>query len=104
MAVVGTWNLENLFRPGGDFGPPDDAAYRAKLRAIARVVNTVGFDVLGVQEIGDPDALADLVDLLDGEWHTVLDAAHLPSIGDNPRAAHPVRASDHSPVLVNLAL
>jgi hypothetical protein len=26
MVVIGTWNLENLFRPGGD-GPPDQAAY-----------------------------------------------------------------------------
>jgi hypothetical protein len=21
MAIIATWNLENLFRPGGDFGP-----------------------------------------------------------------------------------
>jgi endonuclease/exonuclease/phosphatase family metal-dependent hydrolase len=85
MAVVGTWNLENLFRPGGDFGPPDDASYRAKLRTTARVVNAVGFDVLGVQEVGDPDALADLVDLLDGEWRTALsrhfDADHPIRVG-----------------------
>jgi len=30
MVVIATWNLENLFRPGGD-GPPDEAAYQAKL-------------------------------------------------------------------------
>jgi predicted extracellular nuclease len=43
-----------------------------------------------------------LLDKLGGV-HTV-DAAHLPSIGDNPREAHPVRAADRSPVLVHVAL
>ena len=28
MVVIGTWNLENLFRPGGD-GPRDQATYDA---------------------------------------------------------------------------
>ena len=26
MVAVGTWNLENLYRPGGQFGPQDQAA------------------------------------------------------------------------------
>ena len=30
MVVVGTWNLENLYRPGSQFGPTDQAAYGAK--------------------------------------------------------------------------
>ena len=29
MVVIGTWNLENLFRPGDQAGPSDDAAYKA---------------------------------------------------------------------------
>lgn len=29
-------------------------------------------DVLAVQEVGDPSALTELVDLLDGSWHTAL--------------------------------
>ncbi len=83
MAVIGTWNVENLFRPGSPFGPPDDATYRAKLAALATTINAASPDVLGVQEVGEPDALADLVDLLDGNWHVAL-SKHF-------EAAHPIR-------------
>ncbi|WP_248965060.1 endonuclease/exonuclease/phosphatase family protein [Sphaerisporangium perillae] len=72
MVVVGTWNLENLYRPGGEFGPRDEAAYQAKIAALAGTLAGIGPDVLGVQEVGDPDALADLVAALGGEWHTAL--------------------------------
>jgi endonuclease/exonuclease/phosphatase family metal-dependent hydrolase len=68
---VGTWNLENLFRPDSEFGP-DREAYRAKLTALAGTINEMSPDVLGVQEVGQPEALADLVDRLDGQWHTAL--------------------------------
>jgi endonuclease/exonuclease/phosphatase family metal-dependent hydrolase len=81
--TVGTWNLENLFRPGGKFGPPDEATYRAKLAALAVTINTTKPDVLGVQEVGDPDALADLVAILDGDWHVEL-SKHF-------EADHPIR-------------
>jgi hypothetical protein len=27
--MIGTWNLENLFRPGSEFGPKDEAAHEA---------------------------------------------------------------------------
>ena len=60
--LVGTWNLENLFRPGGAFGPHNDADYRTKLAALAATVNAAAPDVLGVQEVGSPEALADLVE------------------------------------------
>lgn len=56
--ILGTWNLENLFRPGSDDGP-DEEAYEAKLTELARVISEIGFDVLGVQEVGDPEALED---------------------------------------------
>lgn len=72
MAVIGTWNLENLYRPGGQFGPRDRAAYEAKLKSLADTVGRLGPDLLGVQEVGDPQALGDLVDALDGEWHVAL--------------------------------
>lgn len=68
MVVVGTWNLENLFRPASEFGSSDEPAYEAKLAALAGVINRLAPDVLGVQEVGDPEALADLVDRLDGDW------------------------------------
>jgi len=72
MITLGTWNLENLFRPGEAFGPKDKTVYDAKLEALAATINAASPDVLGVQEVGDPEALADLVVLLDGSWHTVL--------------------------------
>lgn len=69
MTVIGTWNLENLYRPGGQFGPRDHTAYEAKLAALAETVGRIGPDLLGVQEVGDPAALGDLADALEGEWH-----------------------------------
>ncbi|GAA1001915.1 hypothetical protein GCM10009555_107310 [Acrocarpospora macrocephala] len=72
MVVVGTWNLENLYRAGGEFGPRDEAAYEAKLKALAGTITQIGPDVLGVQEVGEPEALLDLVGLLEGEWHVEL--------------------------------
>ena len=73
MTKIGTWNLQNLFRPGGGSGSPGDQdAYRAKLAALARTITRLDADVLAVQEVGDPDALQDMVALLDGTWHTAL--------------------------------
>jgi endonuclease/exonuclease/phosphatase family protein len=72
MVVVGTWNLENLFRPGGNGAPSNDAAYQAKLDTLAAVINRLAPDVLAVQEVGDPEALADLAGKLNGSWHTEL--------------------------------
>jgi endonuclease/exonuclease/phosphatase family metal-dependent hydrolase len=70
---VGTWNLENLFRPGeGSGGPPDDATYDAKLSSLADVVDGLAVDVLAVQEVGSPAALDDLVARLEGSWHSAL--------------------------------
>ena len=59
--VVGTWNLENLFRPGSEFGPRDEATYERKLAGLAAVIDAAAPDVLAVQEVGEPEALADLV-------------------------------------------
>lgn len=74
MAVIGTWNPENLYRPGGEFGPRDADTYRAKLSALADTIDREAPDVLAVQGVGEPEALADLVALLDGEWSSVLSA------------------------------
>ncbi|MGW3141610.1 endonuclease/exonuclease/phosphatase family protein [Streptomyces sp. NPDC001139] len=70
--LLGTWTLENLFRPGDPGGPPDEATYRTKLAALAAVVTELDPALLGVQEVGDPDALQDLLDLVGGDWHTAL--------------------------------
>lgn len=70
--VDGTWNLENLYRPGGPFGPKDKAAYDTKLAALAAVITELDPALLGVQEAVEPEALDDLVGMLDGDWHVAL--------------------------------
>ena len=70
--IVATWNLENLYLPGGDFGPRDQAAYDAKLDALAATIRALAPDVLAVQEVGDPAALDDLTDRVGGDWHVAL--------------------------------
>ncbi|WP_033317958.1 endonuclease/exonuclease/phosphatase family protein [Streptomyces yerevanensis] len=70
--LLGTWNLENLYRPGGRFGPRNEAAYKAKLTALASMITDLDPTLLGVQEVGDPAALRDLADMLDGDWHIAL--------------------------------
>ncbi|MFF3941333.1 endonuclease/exonuclease/phosphatase family protein [Streptomyces phaeofaciens] len=70
--LLGTWNLENLYRPGGPYGPKDKAAYETKLAALADGIRALGPGLLGVQEVGDPEALADLVGTVGGAWHAAL--------------------------------
>src|SRR5689334_11143273 len=71
MTVIGSWNLENLFRPGGPFGPKDEATYEAKVHGLAATIRSVGVDALAVQEVGDPRALSDLVSELGTGWSAV---------------------------------
>src|SRR5262249_34295691 len=47
-----------------------DSVYREKIEGLAATINAQAPDALSVQEVGDPDALDDLVALLDGNWHT----------------------------------
>ncbi|MET7573111.1 endonuclease/exonuclease/phosphatase family protein [Streptomyces sp. NPDC005492] len=70
--LLGTWNLENLYRPGGPSGPPDKASYDTKLASLAAVITELDPVLLGVQEVGDPAALDDLTGLLGGDWHIAL--------------------------------
>ncbi|EMY35651.1 endonuclease/exonuclease/phosphatase [Arthrobacter crystallopoietes BAB-32] len=72
MPVLTTWNLENLYQPGGEFGPKTKSVYDEKLDYVAARIETIGPDVLAVQEIGDPEALDELTGRLPGTWHTVL--------------------------------
>ncbi len=66
--VVATWSLENLFRPGSDEAPGGEQAYETKLTELARVIGGIEADVVAVQEVGDPEALEDLRERLDGDW------------------------------------
>ncbi len=72
MVAVATWNLENLFRPNAQAGPSSETTYRAKLMALAGTINRLAPDVLAVQEVGDSDAVTDLLAELVGDWHAVL--------------------------------
>lgn len=72
MLTVATWNLENLFLPGTEGGPPDEATYERKLAMLAAMIERIEPDVLAVQEVGDAKALDHLRVLLAGEWQTEL--------------------------------
>lgn len=78
--LLGTWNLENLYRPGGPYGPDDEAAYASKLAALAAVITELDPGLLGVQEVGDPGALEDLAGMLGDDWHVAL-SSHADSRG-----------------------
>lgn len=113
MVTIGTWNLENLFRPKAGFGPANAQVYREKLVGLAAVINKAAPDVLGVQEVGDPKALHDLVGQLDGDWHTLVskhfDPHHpirvavlsrhplemVADVADFPTQVEPVQVSDN---------
>jgi endonuclease/exonuclease/phosphatase family metal-dependent hydrolase len=66
---VMTWNVENLFRPGAPAAPSTEQAYEAKLAGLAALISAQDPDVISLQEIGDPDALSDLIDAVGGSWH-----------------------------------
>lgn len=72
MVTIGTWNLENLFRPGDNTNSGTEKEYDIKLDALTATISDVAPDVLAVQEVGDPAALDDLASRLKGTWHTAL--------------------------------
>jgi endonuclease/exonuclease/phosphatase family metal-dependent hydrolase len=65
---VMTWNIENLFQFGNASGPETDDEYQQKLKSLAEVILTLAPDVLALQEIGSPEALTDLVALLQNNY------------------------------------
>lgn len=72
MTVVGTWNLENLFRPGTEFGPSSETIFNRKLQLLAQTIRDANVDVLGVQEVGSPAAFDALIAELGAGWTGVL--------------------------------
>ncbi len=70
--TIATWNLENLFLPGTEFGPPDDETFERKLEALAAMITRIAPDVLAVQEVGDAPALDELRMRLEGDWNVEL--------------------------------
>jgi endonuclease/exonuclease/phosphatase family metal-dependent hydrolase len=50
--IVMTWNVQNLFLPGHDAGPNDQATFEQKIDSLAAVINQVQPHVLALQEVG----------------------------------------------------
>lgn len=70
---VMTWNLENLFLPGEEGGPEDQAVIDQKLAALAATILQLSPDVLAVQEVGSEAAFEALQVGLEGNYpHTQL--------------------------------
>ncbi|HRE47462.1 MAG TPA: endonuclease/exonuclease/phosphatase family protein [Aggregatilineales bacterium] len=69
--TVMTWNVENLFLPGGDSGPADRDIYDRKMGNIVQTISGISPDVVGLQEVGDLAALNDLRDRLGGRYRFV---------------------------------
>lgn len=70
--TVTTWNLENLFRAGHEFGPRTEEEYEAKLQNLAQTIRALDPDVLAVQEVGGADPFADLAARLEERYPHVL--------------------------------
>jgi endonuclease/exonuclease/phosphatase family metal-dependent hydrolase len=67
---VMTWNVENLFQPKE---PDKQDAYERKLKSLAQIILELEPDVLALQEVGSPAALADLVAFLGDRYpHSAL--------------------------------
>jgi hypothetical protein len=67
MLTVATWNVENLFLPGGPSGPSSEDVYVRKLAYLASTIAAIGADLVCLQEIGGEDPLADLAAATGGE-------------------------------------
>ncbi len=74
--TVMTWNVENLFPPGTASGPPTKAIYQRKLAYLAKIIEGVAPDVLALQEVGHPSALADLQQALSSRYPHAATSEH----------------------------
>ncbi len=63
-----TWNLENLFPAGHQYGPRTAEVYAEKLGNIAATVRHIEPDIVAVQEVGDPDVIVQLQTRLGGDY------------------------------------
>ncbi|MFN0282018.1 MAG: endonuclease/exonuclease/phosphatase family protein [Kineosporiaceae bacterium] len=71
MVSIATWNVQNLFPPGGD-GPKTPEDYATKVAGLAATIRDAGVDVVAVQEVGAPGPFEDLRVALGPEWTGIL--------------------------------
>jgi len=64
---VMTWNLENLFQPS-ESNAQTVQKYQEKLDTLAEVILRLEADIIGVQEVGSPEAFEDLLAKLNGQY------------------------------------
>jgi endonuclease/exonuclease/phosphatase family metal-dependent hydrolase len=63
---VMTWNVENLYEPGTEYGPDTVEEYQQKLKSLTDLILFLDPDVLAVQEVGSPVAFQDFIDAMPG--------------------------------------
>lgn len=59
-----TWNVENLFQPSTLSDQTEKSQYEQKLQSLADVILQLDSDIIALQEIGSPNAIDDLNNLL----------------------------------------
>ena len=82
--TIMTWNLENLFPVGHEFGPTSQEVFDQKLENIAQTILSIAPDVLAVQEVGDPAPFLELQQRLGGFFPHGRLAEHFENL-------HPIR-------------
>jgi predicted extracellular nuclease len=97
ILTVATWNLENFFRPGAD-GPNSQQIYDDKLSHLKTTIESIDPDVLGVQEVGQPEALEDLRAALGDGWHAI-SSQHPDGRGIRVGFLSKLEVSDHEDVV-----
>jgi endonuclease/exonuclease/phosphatase family metal-dependent hydrolase len=116
VLTVMSWNVENFFAPQ----PAEQAAYEAKLAALADVIRTAAPDLLAVQEVGDEQSFEALRAELGAGWTGMLsthfETPHTIRVGwlspgalsdvqqvvDLPAALSPVKVDDDGATLTQL--
>jgi endonuclease/exonuclease/phosphatase family metal-dependent hydrolase len=114
--TVMSWNVENFFTPK----PADQAAYDAKVAALARVITAAAPDLLALQEVGDEETFQALSEALGAGWSGVLstrfESPHTIRVGwlspgavsdveevvDLPAALSPVKVDDDGTAISQL--
>jgi len=111
-----TWNVENFFSPSAG----DEAAYGQKVQQLAAVIAAAAPDLVGLQEVGDPESFDALLVALGAGWSGMLathfDPSHAIRVGwltrgelsaveevvDLPAELTPVKVEDDGTTITQL--